>query len=282
MSFFDYARDFYSSYWLPQKLAWEMGLALIFLVIAFAGFHLLRRGLGAPLPRDEGAPPPAGVAAFERWELGARLYHWGNFLIISGLLLSGAAFFFPGMVLGLQPLVGFSWLLLHVILAGLFIVGIILHIIFAILRSNVSDMWFERRDWRDMRLIARYYVGASDSIPKYGKYDVWQKLYHAFITLLAIVMIGTGVSLFISSEILDTLGANWMRNQRLIHDIGAFLYVAAIIGHIYMRLVKLNWPKLVAMVTGRLSASDFRKAHDWNRWRPKPEGEVAAAPGEDD
>ena len=97
MSFFDYAHDVYSHASLPQKLAWEMGVALIFLVIAIMGFCILRRGLGSPVPRDEGAPPPAGVKSFERWELGARLYHWGNFLIISGLLISGAAFFFPGM-----------------------------------------------------------------------------------------------------------------------------------------------------------------------------------------
>jgi cytochrome b subunit of formate dehydrogenase len=275
---FERAKDYYTNDWVPQKLAWEIVAIVLFLVLLYAGLHLLRRGLGPPIPRDEGAPPPPGVHAFERFELGARLYHWGNFGIILGLLLSGATFFLPGALSPLEPIFGFSWLTVHVLLALLFVTGIGVHIVFAFLRADPRSMWFERRDWRDMRRLAGYYVGTSATIPKYGKYDVWQKIFHAFITLLALTVIVTGVSLTINAETLATLDQNWIRYQRLFHDIAAALFLAVVLSHVYERVLKLHWPKLVAMFTGTISASEFRRAHDWNRWHPKPAEETAAAP----
>jgi cytochrome b subunit of formate dehydrogenase len=270
MKFFAYARDFYSNWPLPQKLAWGAAVAGLFLVIVYAGLHLFRRGLGAPVPCDEGAQPPVGVRAFKRWEIGARLYHWGNFLIVLGLIISGISFWFPGLIFSLKLLIGYSWLTFHVVLAGLFILGVLLHVVFAVTRTNPRNMWFERRDWPDLKQLARYYFGLTSGVPKFGKFDVWQKIFHAFVTVLALMVIGSGVNLFINAEQFAALDHAWLRNQRLIHDIGAFLFAAALVGHGYTRLVKLNWPKLLAMFTGTLSWCAFRVAHDWNRWPAEP------------
>jgi cytochrome b subunit of formate dehydrogenase len=277
VQWFERAKDFYTDEWVPQKLAWEIVAIALFLVLAYAGLHLLRRGLGPPIPRDRAAPPPPGARDFERFELGARLYHWGNFALIAGLLLSGSTFFLPGALFPLQPIFGFSWLTVHVVLALLFIIGVALHIVFAFVRADPHSMWFERRDWRDMGRLARYYIGASETIPKYGKYDVWQKLFHAFLALLALTVIVTGASLTINAEVLATLDQDWIRYQRLFHDAAAALFAAVVLGHVYQRLLKLNWPKLAAMFTGTISASEFRRAHDWNRWHAKAAAETASA-----
>lgn len=274
LHWFERAKDFYTGERVPQKLSWEIVAIGLCLVVVVAGLHLLRRGLGAPIPRDRAAPPPDGVRAFERFELGARLYHWGNFALIAGLLLSGSTFFLPGALFPLQPIFGFTWLTVHVVLALLFMTGVALHIVFAFVHADPHSMWFERRDGRDLRQLARYYLCASDAVPKYGKYDVGQKLFHALLVLLALTVIVTGVSLTINAEVLTTLDQNWIRYQRLFHDIGAALFAAVVLGHVYERVLKLNWPKLAAMFTGRIPASEFRRAHDWDRWHPEPAAET--------
>lgn len=281
MHAFDYARDFYTNGFAATRVAWQIGAALLFVVLIFIGSHMLRRALARPMRLAEREPLPTGIRRVERYEWGARLYHWGNFAVIALLIWSGLSFYLPGLMFPLEPYVGFSWLLVHVVLGWTFVGFFILHIIFTIWRTNVGDMWFERRDWHDLGLTIRYYLGLGGAVAKYGKFDVWQKLYHSFLAILAVVMIGTGVGLFLNAELITTVSHEWIRNMRLIHDSGAWAFTAVIVGHIYLRLTVSNWPKLVSMVTGNVSAEQFRSAHDWQRWQPEVKQRAPyPAPGE--
>ena len=256
-------QDWFSSQWLAQQLSWSAALAILLLVIVFAGLHLLRRGIGAPRYVD-GEPAAPQVRSFERWELGARLYHWGNLIFLMLLIVSGIALFLPASL----PASGISWLLVHEIGAGLFMLGLVAHIVAAVRLSDLRSMWFNRPDWRDFKRYARYYAGADRELPKSGKFDVWQKIYHAFLVVVSAVAIFTGVSLFLNAEMLTSFSHPWMRWQRLIHDCSATLFLLVILGHLYVRLVKLNWPKLRSMFTGALTRNEFDAMHDWRRWRP--------------
>jgi formate dehydrogenase gamma subunit len=216
-------------------------------------------------PRYTGGEPAArSVPRFERWELGARLYHWGNLSFLLLLVVSGIALFIPASL----PSPGVSWLLVHEISAGLFIFGLIAHIVAAVWLSDLRSMWFARSDWRDFKSFARYYAGASHELPKAGKFDVWQKIYHTSLILLSTAAIATGVSLFLNAEVLTSFGHPWMRWQRLIHDCAATLFLLVILGHLYVRLAKLNWPKLRSMLSGTLTHAEFDAVHDWRRWQP--------------
>ena len=144
---------------------------------------MLRRAFGMP-QRNDAAPVPPQASRFERYELGARLYHWGNLFIILGLVVSGASFFFPGSLFALLPVLGVSWLTFHVVLARLFVLGFFAHIVAAIGWGDLWSMWFERRDWRDLIAWTRYYLGQDVAIPKTGKYDVIQKIYHFCLAAL--------------------------------------------------------------------------------------------------
>ena len=272
MHIFDYARDFYTNGFTAIRVAWQIGAALLFAVLVFIGFHMLRRAFSRPLRLAEQQPLPSDIRRLERYELGARLYHWGNFAVIALLLWSGLSFYMPGVIFPLQPYVGFSWLIVHIVLGFTFVALFILHIIFAIWRTkNVRNMWFDQRDWRDLGLTIRYYLGLGSPIAKYGKFDVWQKIYHAFLAIVATAMIGTGVGLFLNAELITSISHEWIRNMRVIHDSGAWAFVAVIIGHVYLRLVVSNWPKLVSMITGDVDAGQFRAEHDWQRWQPHVE-----------
>lgn len=274
MTLFEWGKDAHHLDVTAQKLSWEAGTVILLGVVVFIGLHLFRRAFGPPVRKSEGAPLSESVQAVERYELGARLYHWGNFFVLALLLLSGGAFFFRGWLPSLKPFLGLTWLLAHEILAGIFIALLILHIIVSIFRTGLRSMWFGRGDGRDLAHHVRYYSGRSTALPKTGKYDVIQKIYHALLVVFAVVMIVTGISLFLNAETFTTLGHDWMRWQRILHDLFAFLFAAVILGHIYLRLLRPRWPALKSMFTGKLPREDFNARHDRHQWAPEAAGDT--------
>lgn len=265
MQFFEYARDYYGG-WLPVRLLLGAGLLLVFLALGFAGVHLLRRSAGQPAASDAGPDEKLPGGRVRKYAATARLYHWGNALFLLALVLSGLALFVPG---SLRPL-RVSWLLIHEVAAVLFLAGLPLHIVVAPRAGRGRSMWFERRDWRDLRLIAANFLGRTRAYPAVGKYDPWQKLYHALLTLLSAVMIFSGAFLFLSAEVWASFSHPWLRWQRLLHDLGAFAFTALVLGHIYFGVIRINWPNLAAMVRGWIPAAFFNRFHSTRRWRPDP------------
>jgi Ni/Fe-hydrogenase 1 B-type cytochrome subunit len=263
MSWFRYGRDIYTEQAAQQLLSAGAWL-LVALVGTFIAVHLLRRSAGHPIANTATAklPPDARV---RRYEIGARLYHWGNTFLIIGLSVSGVALFSPG------SLGGGSWLLVHEVLAIVFILALGLHIVVAPRRGDSRSMWFDARDVRDLRAIAANFMGRTRKYPAFGKYDPWQKIYHALLTIMAGGLIFSGAYLFISAENGATFSHAWLRVMRLIHDLGAYAFIAIVIGHVYFGIIRVNWPQLVSMVTGRLRGSSFNLYHDASRWRPRDE-----------
>jgi cytochrome b subunit of formate dehydrogenase len=260
MSPFRYGRDFYTDEAAQQLLS-----AGAWLLIAIAGasiaVHMLRRSTGHPVSNTPAAklPPDARVL---RYQIGARLYHWGNTLLVIGLAATGVALFSPGS-LGRG-----SWLLLHEVFAVLFVLALALHIVVAPRRGDGRSMWFDARDAHDLRVIAANFLGRTREYPAFGKYDPWQKIYHAFLTILAAALVFSGAYMFINAEAWGTFSHGWMRVMRLVHDLGAFVFIAILVGHVYFGLIRVNWPHLLSMVTGRLRGSSFNLYHDATRWQP--------------
>jgi cytochrome b subunit of formate dehydrogenase len=261
MHLFRYARDYYGE--AAQQLLWDAALLFFAIVGGFVAVHLLRRSAGIPFSTQsyEGKLPPD--ARIVKYELGARLYHWGNILFVFGLAISGMALFRPPS-LGRGP-----WLLIHEAFGVAFIAGLVLHTIVAPLCGEAHTMWFERRDWRDLRMIVGNFVGSTREYPVFGNYDPWQKLYHAFIALLSVALVFSGACLMINAQVWATFSHPWMRDMRLVHDLSAFMFLAIIVGHIYFGLIRANWPELVAMVTGSISGSGFNRHHSTIRWQPR-------------
>jgi len=263
MYFYHYARDFYA-YSKAQQLRVEAAITFIAIVFAFIGIHMLRRSFGQPLSTEYGWKLPQEKYV-RRYEVGARLYHWSNLVVLAGLVTTGTLLFLPTSFWEVP------WLIIHEIFAGLFVVGLAFHIIIAPRRGCVRAMWFEKRDWLDLKLIFANFFGRTRQYPAFGKYDPFQKLYHLSITMLSFAVIFSGIFLVLSAQVWLTFSHEWMRIMRLMHDIAAFVFVAIIIGHIYFGLMRVNWPYLVAMITGRLKGSFYNRYHDTSRWEPKDE-----------
>jgi cytochrome b subunit of formate dehydrogenase len=266
MNPFHYAKNFFNDDYLAQQLTWAFGLFLLSLVAVMAGVVLIRRAFGEPRRSSTGALPPSDVATFERYEIGARLWHAGVFGILLALWISGAAFYAPGIVPGPVPVLGMSWLFVHLAFGVMFILGIVVHMIKAPLAGG-RTMWFDRGDWHQLVAGVRYYLGLPHQLPKLGKYGVSSKVFHVALVLLALIMIVSGISLS-----LDTLGwvaidQSWQRRQRLLHDLGSYGFLALVAAHVFWQLLKSRSERK-AMVTGTIAADTFSSNHDWDRWKP--------------
>jgi cytochrome b subunit of formate dehydrogenase len=272
---FHYAKSFFSDDYLPQQLTWAFGLFLLSLVVVMAGLVLVRRAFGKPRRSTTGRLPPPSVATFERYEIGARLWHVGLIGILGALWISGAAFYAPGIVRGPVPVLGMSWLLVHLAFGAMFMAGIVVHMIKAT-RIDPRQMWFDRHDWQQFVAGARYYLGLPHELPKLGKYAVSSKVFHVAIALLALIMIVSGICLS-----LDTLGwakmdQDWQRKQRLLHDLGSYGFLALVAGHVFWQLLKSR-SQSKAMITGTIAADTFSSNHDWDRWKPDAMSQTTAA-----
>ena len=263
MSLLRYGRDFYTDA-AAQQLMSASAWLLVAIAAGFIAVHLIRRSAGHPVATMPAAKlPPDGRA--RRYEVGARLYHWGNAFLALGLAVSGTALFSPG-VLG-----GGSWLLVHEVLAVLFAAGLALHVAVAPRRGEGRSMWFDARDGTDLRVIAANFVGRTREYPAFGKYDPWQKIFHALLALLAAALVFSGTYLLLNAEAWMTFGHPWMRSMRLLHDVSAYTFAAVLLGHVYFGVIRVNWPQLVSMCTGRLRGSSFNRYHDAARWLPRRE-----------
>jgi Ni/Fe-hydrogenase 1 B-type cytochrome subunit len=261
MSLFRYGRDYYT-----DATAQQLSTAAAWLFVAVAGVviavHLLRRSAGHPVSTAPTVKLAAG-ARVPRYEVGARLYHWGSVLFAAGLVLSGIALFAPG-AFGDGP-----WLLVHEGAAAAFVAALILHVVVAPRRGDARTMWFEAADVRDLRVIVANFLGRTRDYPAFGKYDPLQKLFHAWLTVLVAGLLVSGLYLVLSAHAWASFGHEWMRVMRLVHDVTAFAFVAAIVVHVYFGVIRVNWPQLVSMWTGRLRGSSFNLYHDAARWRPR-------------
>jgi cytochrome b subunit of formate dehydrogenase len=275
MNPFRFAKDFFSDDYLPQQLTWAFGLFLLSLVVVMAGLVLMRRAFGEPRRSSSGALPPPGLATFERYEVGARLWHLGLFGLLLALWISGAAFYAPGSVPGRLPF-GVSWLFVHLAFGVLLIVGIVGHSAFSVGHGDPRSMWFDRCDGHELAAGARYYLGRPHELPKLGKYGVWNKVFHTALVLLALIMIISGISLSLNTLGWAEIDQNWQRRQRLLHAVGTYGFLVLVAGHVFWQLLKSR-AQLKAMVTGTIAVDTFRSNHDWDRWKPHVVSQTADA-----
>jgi cytochrome b subunit of formate dehydrogenase len=266
MNPFHYDKNYFSDEYLPQQVTWEFGLLLLSLVVLMIGLVLLRRSFGKPRRSTQGATPPAG-ATFERYEIGARLWHVGLVGILGALWISGAAFYYPGIISGPVPVLGISWLLVHLAFGVFFMLGLVVHMIKAPIAGG-KTMWFERGDWQQLVQGVRYYLGLPHEQPKLGKYAISSKIFHICLILLTAIMIVSGISLSLGTLGWAVIDQDWQRWQRLLHDIGSYGFLVLVVGHVFWQFLKSR-AQMKAMVTGTIDSDTFSAHHDWNRWKPE-------------
>jgi formate dehydrogenase subunit gamma len=181
--------------------------------------------------------------------------HWTTALAFFGALLSGLPIWTPifGWMAGLFG--GLSvcrWL--HPWMGIAFVAATL-----AMFVLWVKDMRMEKQDWGWLGPKALAYMRHTSEDPDVGKYNGGQKLFFLLVTVLAIVLIATGLVLWFPRELSPPLpGISWV-----LHDGGFILFAAAIIGHIYLGTAALPGT-FRSMTRGTVSKAWARMHHP--RW----------------
>ena len=193
-----------------------------------------------------------------------RLYHW--LMAICVLTLMATAFL---PILGIK----FEWLDIHWITGVVLAALILIHIVRALFFQDWRNMWIGRADLDDIgRGLARLF-GGRKPLPKPGKYDAAQKLYHLGVAVVVLSVVCSGLLMLLK---IDT--PLWRRNPYLfsadtwgviyvVHGMAAMTIVAIVIVHLYFTLTPDSWYMLRAMVRGSISREEYSQHHDAARWK---------------
>jgi formate dehydrogenase subunit gamma len=226
-------------------LLWLVVVAAFVVIALHAVIVAVRRRATKPSSAGPRVPRHRGID---------RIFHWVMAISVFALLITGI---FP--IIGLE----FSWLTIHWI-AGLVLTATVLfHIVRSLFWQDLKSMWISARDLKE----------PFDAKLKPGKYSVAQKGMHAAVTVLVLLVIGSGLIMF---AMIDTPW--WNRTNALeestlgwaflVHGLSTLALIALISLHIYfgLRPEKLFYTR--SMIKGWISRDELEAHHDPKRWAP--------------
>lgn len=249
MNIAEYKRDVWGREVLLGA-SWDLLWVVIALAFTFIAVHAIVMAVRnrEPKPSSEGTKVArhAGID---------RLFHW--VMAISVFVL---------LVTGVLPIIGieFSWLTIHWVAGLVFTVVVVLHIVRSVFFQNVMSMWIGPRDFKE----------PFDASVKPGKYSFAQKSMHAAVTVLSIVVIGSGLVMF---AMIDTpwwdrtnaLSESTLGWLFLLHGLSTLALIGVISLHIYfgLRPEKLFYTR--SMIKGWISEDELKANHDPAQWSPE-------------
>ncbi len=231
-------------------VSWDLLWVVLALAFAFVALHavwMAVAGRREARPSAEGPRVPRH-AAVDRW------FHW--IMAISMFVL---------LVTGVLPIVGveFAWLTIHWIAGLVLTAAVLFHIVRSLIWLDLKSMWIAPRDLRE----------PFDRSVKPGKYSLAQKSMHAAVTVLSLLVIGSGLVMF---AMIDTPW--WERSNALseaalgwtffIHGLSTLLLIATTSLHVYFGLRPEKLFYLRSMVKGWVSRDELEAHHDASRWSP--------------
>ena len=204
--------------------------------------------------RDRGERPSSVGERVQRHDKIDRLFHW--IMAVSVLLL---------LLTGVLPIIGieFAWLTIHWVAGLVLTVVVVFHIVRSLIWQDPHSMGIGADDLREL----------SDSSRKPGKYSLAQKAMHAIVTVLTLLVIGSGLVMF---AMIDTPW--WERTNSLseatlgwvffAHGLSTLALIAVISLHVYfgLRPEKLFYTR--SMIQGWISKEELSANHDPERWLP--------------
>lgn len=226
-------------------LLWVVSVAILVLLAGHAIFM-------AALAKKK-AKPSAEGPKINRHDAVDRAFHW--IMAASVLVL---------IATGVMPIIGihFAWLNIHWI-AGLVLTFVV---IFHIIRAS---FW---QDFKSMIISPADFAEPFDESRKPGKYSFEQKGLHFAMTILVLLVIVTGVILFMQIRtpfwdrpaVTDEAQLGLMF---LLHGLATLGLVAFTAIHIYfaVRPEKIFYTR--SMIKGWISEAEMKENHDTDKWK---------------
>jgi cytochrome b subunit of formate dehydrogenase len=230
-----------------RGVSWDLlWLVIVAAFIAIAAHAIYQAS------QKRGEKPSSEGERVNRHDALDRAYHW---------VMAGSIFVL--LVTGIFPIIGleFAWLEIH------WIAGIVLTVVvaFHILRSFTQDLSSMAIGPGDLK-------EALDGKTKPGKYSPAQKSMHAVVTILSLLVIGSGLIMFLQIDTPWWERTNAMSEATLglvffIHGISTLGLIGVICLHIYfaLRPEKLFYTR--SMIKGWISRDELEANHDPQRWK---------------
>ena len=230
--------------------SWDLLWVVIVLAFVFIAVHAL-----VMAARKRKANPSSEGKQVTRHASIDRAFHWVMAICVIVLMVTGI---FP--IIGIE----FSWLTIHWIAGLVLTVAVVFHIVRSLFWLDLKSMWISPGDLKE----------PFDEERKPGKYSLAQKGMHAAVTVLTILVIGSGLVMF---AMIDTPW--WDRTNSiseatlgwvfLIHGLSTLALIGVVCLHIYfgLRPEKLFYTR--SMIKGWISEDELRANHDPERWSPE-------------
>jgi cytochrome b subunit of formate dehydrogenase len=232
-----------------RGVSWD----LLWLVIVAAFIAIAGHAIYAATQK-RGDKPSSEGARVSRHDALDRAYHW---------VMAGSVFVL--LITGIFPIIGleFAWLEIHWIAGIVLTVVVVFHILRSIFTQDLSSMKIGPADVKE----------ALDGTTKPGKYSAAQKGMHAAVTVLTLLVIGSGLLMFLAIDSPWWERTNSMSEALLgliffVHGISTLGLVGVICLHIYfaLRPEKLFYTR--SMIKGWISKDELAANHDPQRWTP--------------
>ena len=228
-------------------VSWELLWVVVVAALVVIAAHAIIVGnrKQAPRPSSEGKH-------IERHDGKDRIFHWVMAASVMVLLVTGI---FP--IIGIE----FSWLTLHWVAGLVLTASVVFHIVRSLFWQDLASMNIRPSDLKETFSTAK----------KPGKYSIEQKGMHAAVTVLVLLVIGSGLVMF---AMIDTPW--WERTNSLseatlgwvflIHGLSTLALIAVISLHIYfsLRPEKLFYTR--SMIKGWISEEELEAHHDPDKW----------------
>ena len=232
-----------------RGVSWD----LLWLIIVAAFIAIVLHAIYESMQKRGDKPSSEGERVTRHNKID-RAYHWVMAASVIALLITGV---FP--IIGIE----FAWLELHWI-AG---IALTAAVVFHIIRST-----FFKKD-TGMKISASDLKEPFDDTAKPGKYSAAQKGMHAAVTVLTLLVIGSGILMFMEIDTPWWERTNSMAESTLgvvffIHGITTLALIGIICLHIYfaLRPEKLFYTR--SMIKGWISRDELNANHDPQRWSP--------------
>ena len=231
-------------------VSWDLLWLVVVAAFVFIAGHAIFEAM-----RKRGERPSSDGPRVKRHDKIDRIFHWIMAISVFVLLITGV---FP--IIGIE----FAWLTIHWIAGLVLTVAVVFHIVRSIFWQDLKSMWISARDLKE----------PFDEEVKPGKYSLAQKAMHATVTVLTILVIGSGLVMFAMIDTpwwdrtnsLSEATLGWMF---LLHGLSTLALIAVISLHVYfgLRPEKLFYTR--SMIKGWISEDELKANHDPAQWTPK-------------
>ncbi|MFA5405676.1 MAG: cytochrome b/b6 domain-containing protein [Ignavibacteria bacterium] len=157
--------------------------------------------------------------------------------------------------------------IIHRIAAVIMITDSFYHILYVSFtkrgRKLIIDLWFYKKDLTDLIGTFKYYLGKSESKPKYGRFSYIEKSEYWALVWGNVVMGATGIMLWFENTFLPVISSLGMEIATAIHFYEAILASLAIVAwHFYFVIYNPEvYPLNKAFITGYLTREEMEHEH---------------------